>query len=74
MERCHEDNILETELESSRHLDFQRSGTDTVHCRLAIIKARGENKFIISGSSSLRVKHSVPVVDEGWRVAGPYHY
>lgn len=43
--------------------------------RLVILKARGENNsFITLGNSSLRVKHSVPVVDEGWRVAGPYHY
>lgn len=48
MESCHEDNILVTELESSRHLYFQSSGTDAVHCRLAIIKARGENNSLSS--------------------------
>lgn len=64
-----------TEQESSRHLYFQSSGMDAVQRRLVILKARGENNsFITLGNSSLRVKHSVPVVDEGWRVAGPYHY
>lgn len=45
-------NALVTELESSRHLYFQSSGIDAVHCRSATLKARGE-----SNSLSSRVVH-----------------
>lgn len=45
-------NILVTELERSRHLYFQSSGIDAVHCRSAIRKACGE-----INSLSSRVVH-----------------